>query len=121
MRKIIKYFITFEVISLIVGFIVSLNEKKREKVNLKEKTKHQAYGTYEKYFKRPFDFALSLFLFIVFCPVFLVIAVMVRVELGVPVIFSQERPGKNEKIFRLYKFRSMSDATDAGGCRCGCI
>lgn len=115
MRKIIKYFITFEVISLIVGFIVSFAEKKRERVNWKGQIEHQVYGTYEKYFKRPFDFTLSLSLFIVLFPVFLVIAVMVRVKLGIPVIFSQDRPGKNGKIFRLYKFRSMSDATDENG------
>lgn len=72
-------------------------------------------GFYEKYVKRPMDFCCALAALIVFSPVLLVVAVLVRIKLGSPVIFCQERPGLNEKIFKLYKFRSMSDARDKDG------
>ena len=75
---------------------------------------HKA-GFYEKYVKRLLDIVLSGLALIVFSPVLLVTAILVRVKLGCPVIFHQERPGKDEKIFRLYKFRSMTDARDETG------
>ncbi|MGM9594478.1 MAG: sugar transferase [Candidatus Onthomonas sp.] len=75
---------------------------------------HRA-GFYEKYIKRLLDFILSLLSLIVLSPVLLVTAVLVRIKLGSPVIFHQERPGKSEKIFRLYKFRSMTDERDEKG------
>ncbi len=64
-------------------------------------------GIYEKYIKRPQDFILSLFALIVLFPVLLLVAILVRMKLGSPVIFSQERPGKDGHIFKLYKFRTM--------------
>ena len=70
---------------------------------------------YRRFFKRFFDIVLSLIALIVLSPVLLVVAVLVRVKLGSPVIFSQDRPGKDEKIFRLYKFRSMTDGRDENG------
>lgn len=72
-------------------------------------------GTYEKYIKRPLDILCALAALIVFCWLYLIIAILVRVKLGSPVIFKQPRPGKNEKIFNLYKFRSMTDARDENG------
>lgn len=70
---------------------------------------------YKKYLKRVMDFILSLMAVIVLSPVFLVVAVLVRVKLGSPVLFKQERPGKNEKIFKLYKFRTMTGEKDENG------
>ena len=70
---------------------------------------------YAKYFKRILDFLLSLIALIILSPVFLIIAILVRVKLGSPVIFKQKRPGKNEKIFTLYKFRTMTDKKDENG------
>ena len=70
---------------------------------------------YERYFKRLMDIVLSGLALIVLSPVMLVVAVLVRVKLGSPVLFCQERPGKNEEIFKLHKFRSMTDARDAEG------
>jgi len=70
---------------------------------------------YKKYFKRPLDFILSLLAIIILSPIFLVVAVLVRVKLGKPVIFKQKRPGLNEKIFTLYKFRTMTDERDDNG------
>ena len=75
---------------------------------------HQA-GFYEKYVKRLLDIVLSGLALVVLSPLLLVTAVLVRVKLGSPVLFCQERPGKNEEIFKLHKFRSMSDARDENG------
>ena len=75
---------------------------------------HKA-GFYEKYIKRFLDILLSGMALIILSPLLLVIAILVRVKLGSPVIFCQERPGKDEKIFKLHKFRSMSDARDENG------
>lgn len=70
---------------------------------------------YGKCFKRCLDFLLSLCGIVVLSPVLLVLAALVRVKLGSPVLFHQERPGRHEKIFKLYKFRSMTDEKDAEG------
>lgn len=78
-------------------------------------TKHKPYGSYEKYFKRPLDFCCGLAAVIVFSWLYIILAILVRVKLGSPVLFTQERPGKDEKIFKLYKFRSMTDARDENG------
>lgn len=70
---------------------------------------------YRHFFKRFFDIVLSACALVVLSPVLLVVAILVRAKLGSPVIFCQERPGKDEKIFKLYKFRSMTDARDENG------
>lgn len=70
---------------------------------------------YQKYIKRGLDFILSLIASIILSPVILVVAVLVRVKLGSPVLFKQQRPGKNEKIFSMYKFRTMTDERDENG------
>jgi len=70
---------------------------------------------YRKYIKRPMDFILSLIAIIVLSPVLLITAILVRAKLGSPVIFKQKRPGLNEKIFTLYKFRTMTDEKDDNG------
>lgn len=79
------------------------------------KNKHRAYGPYERFLKRPSDFLISLFALILLSPLFLLVAILVRIKLGSPILFSQERPGLNGKVFRLYKFRSMTDAKDKDG------
>ena len=70
---------------------------------------------YKHFFKRLIDFILSLIALIVLSPILLIVALLVRTKLGSPVIFKQERPGLNEKIFTLYKFRTMTDAKDEQG------
>lgn len=72
-------------------------------------------SSYELKYKRLFDIILSLIALIIFAPVMLVVAVLVRKKLGKPVIFAQLRPGLNEKIFKMYKFRTMTDERDANG------
>ena len=79
------------------------------------KVKHEPYGPYERFFKRPLDFLCALLAIVVFCWLFAIVAILVRVKLGSPVLFKQDRPGKNEKIFKLYKFRTMTDAKDKDG------
>ena len=76
---------------------------------------HKPYGPYERFVKRPLDCILATIALIILSPVLLIIAIMVRVKHGSPVIFKQQRPGKDERIFNLYKFRSMSNATDENG------
>ena len=80
-----------------------------------KRDKHECYGMYERYFKRLLDFFLSLTAIIVLSPVFIVVAILVRAKLGKPILFSQVRPGKNEKLFKLYKFRTMTDQRDETG------
>jgi undecaprenyl phosphate N,N'-diacetylbacillosamine 1-phosphate transferase len=72
-------------------------------------------GVYRKYIKRPMDFILSLCAIIVLAPVLMIIAILVRIKLGSPVLFKQKRPGLNEKIFTLYKFRTMTDERNENG------
>ena len=76
---------------------------------------HRPYGPYEKYFKRPIDIFCALLAILVFGWLYIIIAIMVRVKLGSPIIFTQERPGKDEKIFKLYKFRTMTNERDENG------
>ena len=70
--------------------------------------RHRPYGPYERYVKRPLDAVASFFVIILCFPVFLVIGLLVKIKLGSPVIFSQDRPGLRGKIFKLYKFRTMT-------------
>lgn len=83
-------------------------------MNDKQTVPHKK-GFYERFIKRPQDFLCSLLAIIVLSPVMLITAILVRVKLGSPVIFKQERPGLNGKVFKLYKFRSMTDKKDEEG------
>lgn len=72
-------------------------------------------GLYRLYFKRPMDFILSLLAIIVLSPVFIFTGILVRTKLGSPILFKQNRPGLDEKIFTMYKFRTMTDQKDEKG------
>lgn len=76
---------------------------------------HKTYGFYEKYIKRPQDFLCALVAIIVLSPIMAITAIVVRVKIGTPILFKQERPGKNSKIFKLYKFRTMTNEKDENG------
>lgn len=78
-------------------------------------SKKSKKGFYEKYVKRMFDIVCSSVFLLVFWWLYIIIALMVRVKLGSPVIFKQPRPGKNEEIFYMYKFRTMTDEKDQDG------
>lgn len=77
--------------------------------------KHKVKGPYEAFFKRFIDVMSCILVILLFGWLYLIIALLVRINLGSPIIFTQERPGKEGKIFKLYKFRSMSDKRDANG------
>lgn len=77
--------------------------------------RHIPYGPYERWFKRPVDILCALAAIVVFGWLYILVAVLVRINLGSPVIFRQPRPGKDEKVFFLYKFRSMTDERDESG------
>lgn len=72
-------------------------------------------GFYEKYIKHPLDFCCALSALIVLSPVLFIVALLVRIKLGTPVIFRQERTGYKEKPFAIFKFRTMTDAKDENG------
>lgn len=72
-------------------------------------------GIYERYIKRPQDFCCALAAIIVLSPVMAITALLVRIKLGTPILFKQERPGLNGKVFTLYKFRTMTDEKDSEG------
>jgi len=72
-------------------------------------------GFYEKYIKCPQDFILALVALVLLSPIIIIVATMVRVKLGTPILFKQERPGLNGKIFKLFKFRTMTDGRDENG------
>lgn len=99
-----------------IYIVTKVKQEKARKIGV-----HVPYGPYEALFKRPLDLVLSVMSLIVLSPIILVIAVLVRIKLGSPVIFKQERPGMieqktgKEKIFTLYKFRTMSDKRGPDG------
>lgn len=76
---------------------------------------YKNYGIYKKHLKRPIDFIVSLMAIIILSPIILIVAIMVRIKLGSPVIFKQKRPGRNEKIFTMYKFRTMTNEKNQNG------
>lgn len=77
--------------------------------------KHKPNGLYEKFFKRFIDIICSFLAIIVFWWLYVIVAILVRIKLGSPILFTQERLGKDDKVFKLYKFRSMSDVKDEKG------
>ena len=76
---------------------------------------HKPYSPYERFIKRPLDCFLAICAFVVLSPVIGITALLVRVKLGSPVLFKQNRPGRNEQVFQLCKFRTMTDQRDAQG------
>lgn len=70
---------------------------------------------YRRYLKRPMDFVLSLMAIIILSPILIIVTILVRFKLGSPVLFKQKRPGLNEKLFTIYKFKTMTDEKDENG------
>ncbi len=95
-----------------IGIYKRYMRKRREKERDK---RHIPYGIYEAVLKRPFDMTLAGIALIVFGPVMAITALLVKIRLGSPVLFTQKRPGRNGKIFMLYKFRTMNNKRDANG------
>ena len=119
MKKLIK---TLAVITAVItafaavtAGIAFIAERIEEIKNKGKELRHKPYGIYERFIKRPLDCFLSTGALIVLSPVLTVTALLVRTKLGSPVLFTQDRPGRNEKIFKLYKFRTMTDERDENG------
>ncbi len=119
MKKLIK---TLAVITAVItafaavtAGIAFIAERIEEIKNKGKELRHKPYGIYERFIKRPLDCFLSTGALIVLSPVLAVTALLVRTKLGSPVLFTQDRPGRNEKIFKLYKFRTMTDERDENG------
>ena len=103
---ILKIILAIIIIAAAVGVIATLTDL------LGKKSAHKPYGPYERFVKRGLDAFLATGALIVLSPVLLVTAILVRVKLGSPVLFTQERPGRDGKIFKLYKFRTMLPPKD---------
>lgn len=110
MKKFINAALKLLIILTVGGVIAGIADHNRNK-----NSKHKPKGLYEAYFKRPMDFVCGMLAITVFWPFYLIIAILVKVKLGSPVLFVQDRPGQNEKIFKLYKFRSMTNERDEKG------
>lgn len=106
---VLKIILWIVVISAAIGLIAQTADL------VKPDKKHKPYGLYEKFIKRGLDAFLSTGALIVLSPVLIIVAILVRIKLGSPVLFTQDRPGRDERIFKLYKFRSMSNAKDENG------
>lgn len=107
---ILKIILFIIIIAVCVGFVAMVKELTQKNGNA-----HKPYGPYERFVKRFLDAFLSTGALIVLSPIFLFIAVLVRFKLGSPVLFAQDRPGRDEQIFKLYKFRTMTDERDENG------
>jgi undecaprenyl phosphate N,N'-diacetylbacillosamine 1-phosphate transferase len=95
---------------------VEIDMQTEIKSNMKQSIQQPTKGgVYRKFIKRPMDIILSLIAIIVLSPLLFVVAFLVRVKLGSPVLFKQQRPGLNEKIFTMYKFRTMTEERDENG------
>lgn len=107
---ILKIILAIIIIAAAVGVVATVADLLGKKSG-----SHKPFGPYERFVKRGLDAFLATGALIVLSPVLLVTAILVRVKLGSPVLFTQERPGRDGKIFKLYKFRTMTDARDEKG------
>ncbi len=107
---ILKVILVIIIIAACVALVAIIAEVTGKKSNT-----HKPYGLYERFIKRGLDAFLSTGALIVLSPILLIIAILVRTKLGSPVLFTQDRAGKDEKIFKLYKFRTMTDDRDVNG------
>ena len=107
---VLKIILWIVAIAAIVGAIALIADLLQ-----KQSGSHKPYGPYERFIKRPLDAFLATGALIVLSPVLLMTAILVRIKLGSPILFTQERPGRDGKVFKLYKFRSMTDARDEKG------
>lgn len=98
------------IIAVVVGVLALIADLVQ-----KRNSSHKPYGPYERFVKRPLDAFLATGALIVLSPIILFTALLVRIKLGSPVFFTQNRPGRDEKIFKLYKFRTMTDKRDNNG------
>lgn len=106
-KRIFSAVMTLSTLAAVIAFVSERRDKSRRE--------HKPHGLYEQYVKRPLDAFLSTAALILCSPLMLLTAALVRVKLGSPVLFTQERPGRDGKIFKLFKFRTMTDQRDENG------
>ena len=104
---ILKIILAIIIFAFVVGLVAVVVEAADRKG-----TKHMPYGPYERFIKRGLDAFLATGAFIVLFPVLIIVAVLVRINLGAPILFTQERPGRDGRIFKIYKFRTMLPPKD---------
>ena len=104
---ILKIILAIIIFAFVVGLVAVVVEAADRKG-----TKHKPYGPYERFIKRGLDAFLATGAFIVLFPVLIIVAVLVRINLGAPILFTQERPGRDGRIFKIYKFRTMLPPKD---------
>lgn len=113
MKKVIRIFLKFIIIgSITTGIIAFMQDRFFTHQNI---NKHEFCGIYEKYIKRSLDAILSMLVLIVLSPLLLSVGIAIKVKFGGPVLFIQERPGLNQKIFKILKFRTMLDPQTRDG------
>ena len=105
---IVKIILAIILISALVGVIALV-------MDLSTESASKTCGPYERFVKRPLDAFLSTGALIVLSPILIITAILVRIKLGSPVLFTQERAGINEKPFRVFKFRTMTSQKDENG------
>lgn len=118
MRGYQKFIIGILGATAVTSVVLDTRGRKKRKKDTQEpfyESHHQPCGFYEKHMKRPLDCILASGALVVFSPILLATSVLVKKKLGSPVLFTQDRPGKDEKIFKLYKFRTMTDERDENG------
>lgn len=113
MKKKIKYILL--AVSAVASVVLVFAKTKRKQKKARSNGRHVPNGPYEAVIKRPLDIMIVAMAFVPLLPVMGIIALLVRFKLGSPVLFKQERPGLEEKIFTLYKFRTMTDEKDKDG------
>lgn len=112
-----KMIINVLIFSSILGIIAGIIEQFEQDIERKKHPENIPYlnHIYEKFIKRPLDVVLAFWALVVFSPIIFVVAILVHINLGTPVFFIQKRPGKNEKLFKILKFRTMNSKTDGNG------
>lgn len=108
LAKLCKAFLFISIFAGGIAFVMEILEEKKIK-------KKKYRGIYERFIKRPMDCFLATLSLLFLSPVILILSLLVRVFLGSPVLFEQDRPGKDGKVFKLYKFRTMTDKRDEDG------
>lgn len=110
MAMIIKEILLVVLFICIFGSIAGILDFMRNR-----NSKHKSNGPYEAFFKRVIDFICGILMIVILWPLYIILAILVRIKLGSPVLFKQDRPGKDERIFKLYKFRTMTDERNEKG------
>lgn len=111
--RLLKKLLKISLLIIRISFAAALIASALQLFEKKQKT--QKAGIYARFFKRALDVFFATGALIVFSPILAVVSIMVRIKLGSPIIFKQIRPGKNEKLFTVYKFRTMTDERDSSG------